>query len=241
MTKSELKDIIMECLQEKTAEESVVEGFDMDFDAVYTESAELIPLDEAKVFISKQGKDIKEQIKTIVYENTTRLGGLDWIKGKLFSPAKGINPNEAEKVTAGLNKIFDCCAGTRVYSFSKDMNKKDYIAIKGNYLYFFTINFGRTKSGMAGLSFSERIIDNKSFNNGSALKPVFEFVIKNMKPDFFCHVFKSGMEIYKIGTTAYEPNVIDNKLYEAVTKKFGNLCYYDDATGKLRFKIGSQL
>ena len=127
MTKSELKDIIMECLQEKTAEDSVVEGFDMDFDEVYTESAELIPLDEAKVFISKQGKDIKEQIKTIVYENTTRLGGLDWIKGKLFSPAKGINLNEAEKVTAGLNKIFDCCAGTRVYSFSKDLNKKDYI------------------------------------------------------------------------------------------------------------------
>ena len=77
------------------------------------------------------------------------------------------------------------------------------------------------------------------YNNKDATEA--EFVIKNMKPDFLCNVFKSGMEIYKIGTTAYEPDVIDGKLYDAVTKKFGNLCYYDDATGKIRFKVGSQL
>lgn len=234
MTRSELKDIIKECMSELNES---VEAVD---EEVCYEECDLL-VNEKAIFVSKQAKDLKDQIKDIIYENTTRLGGFDKLKSMLFGSSSGIKESEVAKVTAGIEKLFDVCHSTNVISFGVDLWKVDYTAIKGKYMYNFTVNFARTSSKMASLTFNERILDNKSFNCKDP-KPVIEFIIKNASKNDILLIKKSTIEALIVTQGKWEPGLKqDEKLYNAAVKKFPNGLRYDDVTGKLRFSLSGEI
>ena len=98
MTRNELKELIQECLLEEEINEST--------DLEMYEEVTILEEKTKTFFISSQGKEIRDKIKDIVYENTTRLGGFDKIKAKLFGANGLLNPNEVANVAVINNEVY---------------------------------------------------------------------------------------------------------------------------------------
>lgn len=241
MTRGELKDIIKECL-----EETQVEMFDESVEEEMFEESTIIALDESarRVFISSQGKEIKDKINDIIYENTNRLGGFDKIKRFLFGGSNAIKVSEAEKVVAGVSKLFDACHASKIYSLrtaSNDtVNYKYFTAVKGKYVYEFTINFNPASSKMVSLSFKERIMDKKNFVSLNAAE-IIKFAVANCSPDYLLQIKKKEIISVSIGNGKYDSNNVNEDLYNKLEKKFPNECVYDEVKNSLKFSVRNRI
>jgi hypothetical protein len=237
MTKQELKELISEAVaSELMKQQSLTEDNSIDF---YDES--VIFESKKTVFISSQGKQIKDKINDVVYENTTRLGGLDWIKSKLFGSNGFLNPDQINKVIKGLDSIFDSLhVSLPIMGATSFTGYVFCIGTKGNYLYRFRITFTQASSKMARLSFNETIIDSKSFRSDKSAE-IINFAIKNCSKEYGLTIDKSTISSGKILQGKFEPSTQNVKLYTALQKKFPNDIRYDDSTGKCRFSLSGQL
>ena len=233
MTRNELKELIQECLLEEEINEST--------DLEMYEEVTILEEKTKTFFISSQGKEIRDKIKDIVYENTTRLGGFDKIKAKLFGANGLLNPNEVANVTKGLSGLFDNLWFSKPVSLYKSTLAYAYgLGTKGKYLYRFTISFTQSSSKMLRLTFNETIMDNKSFNSKNSAE-IINFTIKNCSPDYMLFINKGAIESGKILSGRFESSQQNVKLYSALEKKFPDKVIYDDSTGKVRFSIKGEL
>jgi hypothetical protein len=185
--------------------------------------------------VSSQGKQIKQKIKEIMKENTTKLGVSDTIKRYLFGGTNAIDASKVDKILKGISNLFDCCFNSQLFTYTNPAtNDKsthiNYIAIKGEYLYTFAIKFNVLSSNIVSFSFNE-----KKLSSFDIPKEAIKFAITNCKGDFLLQIGKKYIASYSISRGKYQPNLQNSDLYNKILSKFKDKCNKNDNMGYIEF------
>ena len=123
---------------------------------------------EAAIFLSSEGKTIKNKIKEIISQYKTK-GFFNNLR-KSFT-IKGYDKDIAKKIQSEIKPIFECIHFTNIvkcityYTSSSGITTESItyeqkaIAVKGKYVYTFLLSYGTNSASLQFLSFNEKNID----------------------------------------------------------------------------------
>ena len=209
MTKSELKDIIKECLNEVNYVSTVKEATDIEF---IDEDTNIELVDEAAIiFISKEGKELKQKIKDILKENRAKTSVTDKV---LYTASLECAKEISKKIMPIISKLFTSAvhstAPTKVYGID------DYITyhagIVNGKAYSFSLKYNT--SGASLFSYSET-----DTNDAKATLPInaANYAIKNCDDKYALGFGKN-----RISASNISDGSINKNLYNEIVKKYPN-------------------
>jgi len=221
-----VRESVMEALSESVngADEALNESVERDI--IVTEGAKLTP----------QGRRVLDDIEQILVENTEHLTAGQSLHRFLFGGSNAISQDRVNKIVSGVDKIFDVCHRTDL--FTKTTRKNDkisylaYLAVKGKFVYQFQLKFSVGSNKVVSASFTEKQIEAANF-----VIPVdaIKMAIKGCSSDYILEISNTTIKSGAIGRGFYQPNIINDKLLRAIANKYEGKCRFDENAGGVVF------
>ena len=219
-----VRESVMEALSESVSFDAIDESVESDI--IVTEGARLTP----------QGKKVLDEIKQILVENTDHLTAGQSLHRFLFGGSNAISQDRVNKIVAGVDKIFDVCHRTDLFSIRTANNDRisylAYLAIKGKFVYQFQLKFSVGSNKVVSASFKERQIEAANFVIPT---DAIKMAIKGCSSDYLLQVSNTTIKSASVGRGFYQPNILNDKLLRAIANKYEGKCRFDENAGGVVF------
>lgn len=220
-----VRESVMEALSESVNDVDAINE-SVERDIIVTEGAKLTP----------QGRRVLDDIEQILVENTEHLTAGQSLHRFLFGGSNAISQDRVNKIVSGVDKIFDVCHRTDL--FTKTTRKNDkisylaYLAVKGKFVYQFQLKFSVGSNKVVSASFTEKQIEAANF-----VIPVdaIKMAIKGCSSDYILEITNTTIKSGAIGRGFYQPNIINDKLLRAIANKYEGKCRFDENAGGVVF------
>jgi hypothetical protein len=220
-----VRESVMEALSESVngADEALNESVERDI--IVTEGAKLTP----------QGRRVLDDIEQILVENTEHLTAGQTLHRYLFGGSSAISQDRVNKIVSGVDKIFDVCHRTDLFSKGPKKDKVSYLgylAVKGKFVYQFQLKFSVGSNKVVSASFTEKQIEAANFVIPT---DAIKMAIKGCSSDYILEISNTTIKSYSVGRGFYQPNILNDKLLRAIANKYEVKCRFDENAGGVVF------
>lgn len=220
-----VRESVMEALSESVNDVDALNE-SVERDIIVTEGAKLTP----------QGRRVLDDIEQILVENTEHLTAGQSLHRFLFGGSNAISQDRVNKIVSGVDKIFDVCHRTDLFSKTTKNNDKisylAYLGVKGKFVYQFQLKFSVGSNKVVSASFTEKQIEAANFVIPT---DAIKMAIKGCSSDYILEISNTTIKSYSVGRGFYQPNIMNDKLLRAIANKYEGKCRFDENAGGVVF------